>query len=131
MNRSEELVSAVAGLLNAWNQNYQAIPDQLEDALCSLSTTFKGFRLTSWNDELQEAILASMPVGRQAVLRRLRLSPAGLTDEDLYLLLQGTMTAGQVKSRRKELVDMGLVCKRESSGGNATASKAHNVWQAT
>jgi len=131
MNRSEELVGAVAALLNAWNQNYQAIPDQLEDALCSLSATFKGFRLTSWDDELKEAILTSMPVGRQAVLRRLRLSPAGLTDEAMYLLLQGTMTVGQVKSRRKELVEMGLVCKCEESGGKTKGSKARNVWKAT
>jgi len=128
MTSKQDVIMAAHELLQAWNRNFQAMPDEVEDGLIELHKVYQKYAATCIEPVTDGEIIKTMPVARQAVLRTLRFHTNGLTDEHLYQLHQGTMTRGQVKSRRVELVQMGLCYKDKAPSGTKCT---RNVWKAT
>lgn len=67
---------------------------------------------------------------QRLVLRALRRYPDGLTDEQLYELLEGRISVSGCRTRRSELVEMRLV---EDSGRYALTESNRRtiIWRAT
>lgn len=130
MSNQDDVMQCVQALLQAWNCNYQAMPDAVEDGLCALQRAVQAQDVPNERAPLSESIVAAMPKGRQTVLRTLRKHHQGLTDHELALQLQGVMTRSQVKSRRVELVQMGMVYP-DGHRLNMSSPAKRNVYKAT
>ena len=133
MSARNKVLECAGAVLSAWRSNpLDSVPANLETALVDLRASVERMneephsRATDPETSKQGPCSYRMNQSRSDVLRMLRLRP--LTDIELVAAMSPKMSASGARSRRAELVRMGLV-KDSGKRRKASSGRLHAVWE--
>lgn len=144
MSARDDVLAAAGKVVQAWRTERQFIPEAVEDAIIDMMRSIERMnsvphaRATDPATSKQGPQGLRMTQGRSAVLRCFKEHPMGtMTDAELVDRMQGVMTASGARSRRAELVRMGMLqsTKRTSryayiQGQRVRLSRPQTEWEA-
>ncbi|QDP57201.1 MAG: hypothetical protein Unbinned7015contig1001_38 [Prokaryotic dsDNA virus sp.] len=133
MSARDKVLEQAGSVISAWRRTpTDLIPSHLESAIADLRNAVELMNQESYSRSSNPETSSQGPKmprlnqSRRQVLMTLRLRP--LTDIELVQAMDSKMSASGARSRRSELVRMGLVQdsgkRRKSSSG-----RTHVVWQ--
>ena len=144
MSARDEVLEKAGKVVVVWQRTFDHVPDDLEDAVIELKAAIEAMvnaphaRVTDPKTSKQGPKGMKLSQGRTLVLNRLRAAGRPLTDHELVHSLQGVMSASGVRSRRAELVRMGLARPTGYStrmvlidGDAVQLPRAQNKWEAS
>lgn len=134
MSPRDKVLAQAGVVVTAWRSTMSStIPEHLEDEIRALQSSIEGMvsearsRAGDPETSKQGPKPLAMSRGRKKVLDVLQVRP--LTDVELVQAMSSQMSASGVRTRRSELVRMGLV--RDSGKRRRSATgRTHVVWQA-
>ena len=134
MSGRDRVLERAGAVVAAWKRMLVVLPDDLEDAIIELKHAIEDMnatpkaRKTDPETSNQGPTTLRMTRNRLEVLALLR--QRARTDEELVAALSGQMSASGARTRRAELVRVGLVIDSGERRRGSTG-RMHTVWQPT
>mgnify|MGYP001278623252 CR=1 len=133
MSARDEVLECAGAVISAWRETLlDSVPAGLEESIVDLRAAVERMneeshaRATDPETSKQGPVSYRMNQSRSDVLRTLRLRP--LTDIELVSAMSPKMSASGARSRRAELVRMGLV-KDTGKRRRSSTGRLHAVWE--
>lgn len=132
MSGRDRVLERAGAVVAAWKRMLIVLPDDLEDAIIELKHAIEDMnatpkaRKTDPETSNQGPTTLRMTRNRLEVLALLR--QRARTDEELVAALSGQMSASGARTRRAELVRVGLVIDSGERRRGSTG-RMHTVWQ--
>jgi hypothetical protein len=132
MSPRDKVLMHAGAVVQAWRRTMSNLPDHMEDAIQALRQSIDDMNSESRSRCLdpetsrQGPESLRMTENRSSVLKTLSLRP--LTDIELVQAMSSRMSASGARTRRSELVRMGLV-KDSGRRKSGPTGRSHIVWE--
>jgi len=133
MSARDEVLECAGAVISAWRETLlDSVPAGLEESIVDLRAAVERMnqqayaRASDPKTSHQGPCSYRMNQSRSDVLKTLKLRP--LTDLELVQAMSDKMSASGARSRRAELVRMGLV-KNSGTRRRCSSGRLHSVWE--